>query len=62
MRASVRLGELGVVLPQVAAPLASYIPAVRAGNLVYTAGQLPLVAGKLARTGKVGAEVSAEEG
>ncbi len=62
MSASVRLGELGVVLPQVAAPLASYIPAVRAGNLVYTAGQLPLVAGKLARTGKVGAEVSAEEG
>ncbi len=62
MSASVRLGELGVVLPQVAAPLASYVPAVRTGNLVYTAGQLPLEAGKLARTGKVGAEVSPEEG
>ena len=62
MTASVRLGELGVVLPPVAAPLASYVPAVRTGNLVYTSGQLPLEAGKLARTGKVGDEVSPEEG
>ena len=62
MSASVRLGELGVVLPQVAAPLAAYVPAVRTGNLVYTSGQLPLEAGKLARTGKVGGEVSPEEG
>ena len=62
MSASLRLGELGVVLPQVAAPLASYVPAVRTGNLVYTSGQLPLEAGKLARTGKVGGEVSPEEG
>ncbi|HYB36376.1 MAG TPA: RidA family protein [Mycobacterium sp.] len=61
-RASVRLGQLGVELPQVVAPLASYVPAVRTGNLVYTAGQLPIKAGKLARTGKVGAEVSPEEG
>ena len=61
MSASVRLGELGVVLPQVAAPLAAYVPAVRTGNLVYTSGQLPLEAGKLARTGKVGGEVSPEE-
>lgn len=61
-RASVRLGQLGVELPQVAAPLASYVPAVRTGNLVYTAGQLPMQAGKLARTGKVGAEISPEEG
>jgi enamine deaminase RidA (YjgF/YER057c/UK114 family) len=62
MTASVRLGELGVTLPQVVAPLASYVPAVRTGNLVYTAGQLPMEAGKLARTGKVGAEVTPEEG
>jgi enamine deaminase RidA (YjgF/YER057c/UK114 family) len=62
MSASVRLGELGVVLPQVAAPLAAYVPAVRTGNLVYTSGQLPLESGKLARTGKVGNEVSPEEG
>jgi len=62
MSASVRLGELGVVLPQVAAPLASYVPAVRTGNLVYTSGQLPLEAGKLAGTGKVGDEVSPDQG
>jgi len=62
MTASVRLGQLGVVLPDVAAPLASYVPAVRTGNLVYTSGQLPVEAGKLARTGKVGAEISPEQG
>ncbi|OIN78294.1 RidA family protein [Mycobacterium malmoense] len=62
MSASARLGQLGVALPDVAAPLASYVPAVRTGNLVYTAGQLPMESGKLARTGKVGAEVSPEEG
>ena len=61
MSASVRLGQLGIALPQVVAPLASYVPAVRTGNLVYTAGQLPVEAGKLARTGKVGAEISPEE-
>jgi enamine deaminase RidA (YjgF/YER057c/UK114 family) len=62
MNASVRLGQLGVTLPQVVAPLASYIPAVRTGKLVYTSGQLPIEGGKLARTGKVGAEISPEEG
>jgi enamine deaminase RidA (YjgF/YER057c/UK114 family) len=62
MNASVRLGQLGVTLPRVVAPLASYIPAVRTGNLVYTAGQLPMEAGKLARTGKVGAAITPEEG
>jgi enamine deaminase RidA (YjgF/YER057c/UK114 family) len=62
MSASARLGQLGIVLPEVVAPLASYVPAVRTGNLVFTAGQLPMEAGKLAGTGKVGAEVSPEEG
>ncbi len=62
MSASARLGELGVALPEVAAPLASYVPAVRTGNLVYTAGQLPMEAGRLAGTGKVGAAVTPEEG
>ena len=62
MSASIRLGELGVVLPQVAAPLAAYVPAVRTGNLVYTSGQLPLESGKLGRTGKVGDQVSPEQG
>jgi enamine deaminase RidA (YjgF/YER057c/UK114 family) len=44
------------------APLASYVPAVRTGNLVYTSGQLPIEGGKLAGTGKVGGEISPEEG
>ncbi|OBB64611.1 MULTISPECIES: RidA family protein [unclassified Mycobacterium] len=62
MTASARLAELGVALPEVVAPLAAYVPAVRTGNLVYTAGQLPLQAGQLAGAGKVGAQVSLEEG
>lgn len=57
-----RLSELGIELPETAAPLASYVPAVRTGDLVYTSGQLPMTGGKLARSGKVGAEVSPEEG
>lgn len=57
-----RLGQLGLSLPQVVAPLAAYVPAVRTGNLVYTAGQLPMESGKLARAGKVGAQVSPEDG
>jgi enamine deaminase RidA (YjgF/YER057c/UK114 family) len=56
-----RLAELGITLPDVVKPLAAYVPAVRSGNLVYTAGQLPMRAGKLAGTGKVGAEVSPED-
>jgi enamine deaminase RidA (YjgF/YER057c/UK114 family) len=60
--ARARLEQRGVALPQVAAPLASYVPAVRTGNLVYTSGQLPIEGGTLAATGKVGAEVSPEQG
>jgi enamine deaminase RidA (YjgF/YER057c/UK114 family) len=56
-----RLAALGLSLPPVAAPLAAYVPAVRAGSLVYTAGQLPVVDGKLLSAGKVGAEVGAVE-
>lgn len=55
-----RLAELGLVLPEVAKPVAAYVPAVISGNLVFTSGQLPFVAGVLPATGKVGAEVSAE--
>ena len=62
MSASARLKELGIDLPEVAKPLASYVPAVRSGNLVYTSGQLPTRAGKLAATGKVGADVTPEQG
>lgn len=60
--AGARLAELGVTLPAVAAPLAAYVPAVRTGNLVYTSGQLPLVGGKPSHSGKVGGQVSPEEG
>ncbi|MCP2164601.1 RidA family protein [Goodfellowiella coeruleoviolacea] len=56
-----RLAELGIELPEVAAPLAAYVPAVRSGSHVYVSGQLPFVAGTLAATGKVGAEVSPED-
>jgi enamine deaminase RidA (YjgF/YER057c/UK114 family) len=62
MSVSARLAQLGIELPQVAKPLAAYVPAARSGNLVYTAGQLPMQAGKLARTGKVGTDVTPEEG
>ncbi|WP_330174432.1 RidA family protein [Streptomyces sp. NBC_01498] len=55
------LAELGLTVPQVVPPLAAYQPAVRTGVYVYTAGQLPMVDGKLPVTGKVGAEVTPEE-
>jgi len=58
---SERLGDLGLSLPAVARPLAAYVPAVRFADLVYTAGQLPLVDGKLQAVGKVGADVSVDE-
>lgn len=48
------LAGLGLTLPAVAAPVAAYVPAVRDGEIVYTSGQLPFVAGSLAQTGKVG--------
>lgn len=57
MGAKERLEELGLTLPEVAVPLASYIPAQRSGSYIYTSGQLPLVNGELIATGKVGAEV-----
>jgi enamine deaminase RidA (YjgF/YER057c/UK114 family) len=56
-----RLAGLGRTLPGVAAPVAAYVPAVRSGDYVFTSGQLPMVDGSLAATGKVGAEVSAED-
>ena len=57
-----RLAALGLALPPVATPLAAYVPAVRSGQHVYTAGQLPLADGKLLMTGRVGTQVSVEEG
>ena len=56
-----RLAELGLTVPDVVPPVASYLPAVRTGNLVYTSGQLPMREGTLMATGKVGGEVTAEE-
>jgi enamine deaminase RidA (YjgF/YER057c/UK114 family) len=58
---STRLSELGIELPPVVKPVAAYVPAVRTGNLVYTAGQLPMVAGALPATGSVGGGVTPEE-
>ena len=56
-----KLAELGLKLPEVAAPVAAYIPVLRSGNLVYTSGQLPMRAGELMTTGKVGGSVSPED-
>jgi enamine deaminase RidA (YjgF/YER057c/UK114 family) len=55
------ISSLGLSLPTAAAPVAAYVPAVKSGNLVFTAGQLPVVDGKLLKEGKVGSGVSAEE-
>ena len=62
MSASARLTELGITLPPVAAPLAAYVPALRVGDQVWTSGQLPMVAGVLSVTGKLGAEVDLDTG
>jgi enamine deaminase RidA (YjgF/YER057c/UK114 family) len=59
---SARLAELGIELPEVVTPLAAYVPAVRTGNLVYTSGQVPITAGQVEATGKVGADVTPEVG
>lgn len=56
-----RLAELGLALPPVATPAGVYVPAMVSGNLVFTAGQIPMVGGVLPTVGKVGAEVSPEE-
>lgn len=60
MSAVARLAELGIELPPVVAPAGAYLPARISGNLLFTAGQLPMVDGKLLQTGKVGASVDAE--
>lgn len=57
-----KLAEKGLTLPVASKPLAAYVPAVRTGNIVFTAGQLPMVDGAIAKTGKVGAEINVEEG
>jgi enamine deaminase RidA (YjgF/YER057c/UK114 family) len=57
-----RLDELGLALPPVPTPAGVYLPAVRSGSLVFTAGQVPLVDGAMVATGKVGAEIDIEHG
>jgi enamine deaminase RidA (YjgF/YER057c/UK114 family) len=56
-----RLEAMGLSVPEVAKPVAAYVPAVRSGNHVFTSGQLPMREGQLITTGKVGGEVTAEE-
>ena len=56
-----KLSELGLELPTAAKPVAAYVPAVRTGNLVFTAGQLPMADGAMVATGKVGSSVSVED-
>lgn len=56
-----RLADLGLTVPDVVPPVAAYVPAVRSGSYVYTSGQLPMASGALLATGKVGADVTAEQ-
>jgi len=56
-----KINSLGLTLPVAALPVAAYVPAVKTGNLVFVAGQLPLVDGKIVKEGKVGKEVTPEE-
>ena len=57
-----RLAELGLSVPEVTAPLASYVPAVISGSYVYTSGQLPFISGVLQATGRLGSEIEVDEG
>ena len=56
-----KLSERGLSLPTASAPVAAFVPAVKSGNLIFTAGQLPVVDGKLVKEGKVGREITAED-
>lgn len=62
MTVTERLSELGITLPAVAAPVAAYVPAIRVGDQVWTSGQLPFVDGKLPAVGKLGADITVEQG
>jgi enamine deaminase RidA (YjgF/YER057c/UK114 family) len=55
-----KLSALGLTLPTAASPVAAYVPAVKSGNLMFTAGQLPVIDGKLVKEGKVGSDVTEE--
>ena len=61
MSIDARLAELGITLPEAAAPVASYVPVVVSGGMAFVSGQLPFVNGKLV-TGRLGEDVSLEDG
>jgi enamine deaminase RidA (YjgF/YER057c/UK114 family) len=61
-RIETKLTELGLVLPPAVKPVAAYVPTARTGNLVFTAGQIPMAAGQLKHKGRLGAEVTIEQG
>jgi enamine deaminase RidA (YjgF/YER057c/UK114 family) len=62
VKPSAQLAQLGLTLPAVVPPVAAYVPAVQSGSFVYTSGQLPMTEGELPQVGKVGAQVTAEQG
>lgn len=62
MSIEIRLQEMGLALPVAPKPVAAYVPAVKSGNYVYTAGQIPFVDGALAYKGKVGSDLTVDQG
>ncbi|MCD6640406.1 MAG: RidA family protein [Nocardioides sp.] len=62
MGAEAKLAEMGISVPEVVPPVAAYVPTVRSGNLVFTAGQLPARDGEMLAIGKVGGAVTQEQG
>jgi enamine deaminase RidA (YjgF/YER057c/UK114 family) len=61
MQTEEKLKKMGFTLPPAPRPVAAYVPGLREGNLLYVSGQLPLLEGKLVKTGRVGQEVTPEE-
>ena len=57
-----RLAELGIELPEATAPLANYVPYALSGNTVYISGQVPILGGEFKYTGKLGGDVSIDDG
>jgi enamine deaminase RidA (YjgF/YER057c/UK114 family) len=57
-----KMKELGITIPETVKPLAAYIPAIRTGDYVYTSGQVPFSGGELKYSGKIGSDLSVEEG
>lgn len=57
-----KISEMGLTIPEVAKPVAAYVPSIKVGDYVYTSGQIPFVSGKLAYAGKVGQDLQLEQG